>query len=98
MAGLWAEDLYKGLLWRDSRFDIFSGWRGPREVREEVVLPTWSWVNCGGSVEFEWYITLCPPTRIHLVARIYTNTEAKFVNIYISACKNKHWGAVKGHI
>jgi hypothetical protein len=42
MARLWAEDLYRGLLWRDARSDTFLGWNGPRKVREEVISPTWS--------------------------------------------------------
>jgi hypothetical protein len=101
LAGLWAEDLHRGLLWRDVT-KVPSLGVDPDDKRErkkrQVVSPSWSWVNCGAPVEFEWDISLSFPTRIHPVARILSDTDAEFIDAYTRACKNKHRGSESGSI
>jgi hypothetical protein len=101
LAGLWAEDLHRGLLWRDLTKGSIAG-MGPLSNRErkkhQVISPSWSWVNCGAPVAFEWESSLKFPSCIHPVARIISNTDADFIDAYTRACRGMYRGAKKGSI
>jgi hypothetical protein len=64
----------------------------------QVIWPSWSWVNYGAEVAFEWESSLKFPSSIHPVARIASTTDADFIDAYTRACRNKHRGAKKGSI
>ncbi|KAH8751260.1 heterokaryon incompatibility protein-domain-containing protein [Hyaloscypha sp. PMI_1271] len=100
VAGLWAQDLHRGLLWRDLTKDGFAGCKRhvARGDRKHIIAPSWSWVQNGAQVDFEWDLSFEFPSRIHAVTRLPSSTDTEIIGTRTWKCRNGHRGSVKGYI
>jgi hypothetical protein len=56
LVGLWAEDLYRGLLWsRDELEGTADSSLRPTNLRLQLTVPSWSWVACDIPVTYGWW-------------------------------------------
>ncbi len=80
LAGLWFEDLHRGLLWRET-----SGYTGL--TSNSASLPSWSWIKCNCGVAFEWMDyphKKGGPNYIYPVSREPTSVDMEIVDADIT--------------
>ncbi|RYP74907.1 hypothetical protein DL771_002691 [Monosporascus sp. 5C6A] len=77
LAGLWAHDIHRGLLWRaDPACEIPS---------QQYVAPSWSWANAGGKVKHIW-----PPNATVHAETIDYHVDSQFPNDSFHGARNGH--------
>jgi hypothetical protein len=80
LAGLWFEDLHRGLLWMRK-----YGYTGFTSNSSSV--PSWSWIKCNGGVAFEWVDfphNTNGPHNICPISREPTSVDLEIVDANIS--------------
>jgi hypothetical protein len=106
VAGLWLEDLHRGLLWNRDRISTSRQSEQDHEVKQPRVLakcataPSWSWITAAGDsnfISFEWDLGL-PHRRSPLLffpaMRLRSDTDAEVVDATVTSCPEIHRGAV----
>jgi hypothetical protein len=94
-AGIWLEDIHRGLLWRtDSNQSRENG-------KDVAIAPSWSWVSYPSGVSFELPRTDFSKPPIHPLNRILSHTastDMDLVDVKVTRCPDLQRSAIKGRI
>lgn len=75
LAGLWLEDLHRGLLW----------WCGNVSRQDQHIAPSWSWLGYGKDLEFGWPEQEQPQAlTVYPVVRVQSNYELEVIDAFVS--------------
>jgi hypothetical protein len=111
LAGLWLEDIHRGILWQTWSQGRFyktndqptspSSPTSPRGVIASAISPSWTWIsaatqNSGSRVGFEWTNSLVIRPAARPVERLHSTTDFDLIDAWITPCPKIHRGAVKG--
>jgi hypothetical protein len=112
VAGLWLEDIHRGLLWRvhGRKKDMISTsqkgeqnyeMKYPKKIPKCATAPSWSWIPAAGNncISFEWDLELPlreSPLLVFPAMRLRSDTDAEVVDTTVTSCPEIHRGAVKG--
>lgn len=87
LAGLWLEDLHRGLLW----------WCGNKSRQDCRIAPSWSWLGYGKDLEFGWPGQEQPRTsHVYPVIRVQSNYNLEIIDASVPQWHDK--SIVKGSI
>jgi hypothetical protein len=109
LAGLWFEDLHRGLLWSkyETREDPTATHRYIQQNHETVdtkdrvnriTAPSWSWICSYAKFTFEWCTDSTSLFPIHPVDRLISATDVEIVDVAIKPCPHIHRGAISGKL
>jgi hypothetical protein len=102
VAGLWLEDLHRGLLWNRSNRKakrVKDGWRFQTTHTKCATAPSWSWIptSSNNNVRFEWDEDFPDSSSpVFLATRLQSDTDAELVDATVTPCPQIHRGAVHG--
>jgi hypothetical protein len=105
LAGLWKEDLHRGLLWSRS-FPRYLDDQESYSIKPSI-SPSWSWIGCVSQVSFQWDHTPAtewdgddaPPQMLFRpVNRLNSESESSIVDATVQLRPDLHQGATKGSI
>ncbi|KAG4441544.1 hypothetical protein IFR05_003001 [Cadophora sp. M221] len=108
-AGIWLEDIHRGLLWMRGMSQVQTAKLPPywpenipiTEEQEPFQAPSWSWVGVASrhhTVQFEWDFELKSYRRVYAAERLTAETDLEIVDVSITPCPRIHRGALRGRL